>query len=123
MVSGLIVSGVASERSERGQASVELVAVLPAVAVVALLMWQAVVAGQAVWLAGGAARAAARASAIGADPAAAARAVLPSGLRAGVRAKALPGGGVRLRLPVPLVGPGSDTIGTIAVSARLQAQR
>lgn len=37
--------------AESGQASVELVALLPLVVVLAALLWQAVVAGQAVWLA------------------------------------------------------------------------
>jgi uncharacterized membrane protein len=45
------------------------------VAVLALLSWQAVVAGDAVWRSGAAARAAARASAVGGDPARAARRV------------------------------------------------
>ncbi|HVW18454.1 MAG TPA: hypothetical protein VHB30_09410, partial [Solirubrobacteraceae bacterium] len=49
----------------RGQASVELVALLPIVLLVGAALWQAVVAGQAIWLSGGAARAAARAAAIG----------------------------------------------------------
>ncbi|MGI9097391.1 MAG: hypothetical protein ACR2H2_02665, partial [Solirubrobacteraceae bacterium] len=42
---------------ERGQATVELVALLPLIAVLAGVMWQAAVAGQAVWLAGSATRA------------------------------------------------------------------
>lgn len=113
--------GVTHQRAEQGQASVELVAVLPIVGVVVLLMWQTVVAGQAVWLSGGAARAAARAHAIGGDPAAAARAVLPRGSH--VRVTRSADGGIRLRIPVPLVGPGSHTIGTIAVVARMEPQR
>jgi hypothetical protein len=36
---------------DRGQASVELVALLPLVAVLAAVMWQSVLAGQADWLA------------------------------------------------------------------------
>ena len=39
---------------ERGQAAVELVAVLPFIAVLALVLWQLAVAGQAAWLAGSA---------------------------------------------------------------------
>jgi hypothetical protein len=54
-----------SLRSTRGQASVELVALLPLLALNALALWQGVVAAQAAWLAGGAARAAARAQALG----------------------------------------------------------
>src|SRR5437763_11737599 len=90
-----------------GQATVETVALLPLLAVVAGLAWQALVAGQAVWLAGGAARAAARAVAIGADGAAAARGSLPAGLRAGVRVRA-DGDGVRVAVPVPLVLSGAS---------------
>jgi hypothetical protein len=37
---------------ERGQAAVELVTALPLVALVALLLWQVTVAGQAAWLSG-----------------------------------------------------------------------
>lgn len=66
---------------ERGQASVELVAVLPLVAVLLLAAWQGVVAGQAWWLAAAAARAGARADAAGLDVAAAARRELPGGAR------------------------------------------
>lgn len=111
------------ERRESGQASVELVALLPIVGVVLLVLWQAVVAGQAVWLSGGAARAAARAQAVGADPAGAARAVLPPGLRRAVRVTTASDGAVVLRLPVPLVGAGSHSIGTVSARARFASQR
>ena len=73
---------------EAGQAAVELVALLPVLAVLALLAWQAAVAGQAVWLAGAAARSAARAAAVGADPEAAARRALTPALRRGLRVSA-----------------------------------
>ena len=36
-------------RSESGQASVELVGLLPLVAVIGFALWQAMVAGQAAW--------------------------------------------------------------------------
>lgn len=67
--------------SERGQASVELLGTLPAALLVAALAWQIVLAGHATWLAGNAARVAARAQAVGADPEAAARGALPTYLR------------------------------------------
>jgi hypothetical protein len=86
-----------------GQAAVELVALLPLIVLLALLAWQAVVFGQAVWLSGSAARAAARAAALGQDPAAAARAVLPRSLARGVGVDAGGDGSVVLRLPVPAV--------------------
>jgi len=108
--------------AQRGQASVELVALLPLVAVLAGLVWQAVVAGQAVWLAGSAARAAARASAIGADAPAAARRVLPTRLEHGlvVRRDAA-GRGVRVAIAIPAV-VGSGRLTTISARARLQDQ-
>jgi hypothetical protein len=86
-----------------GQAAVELVALLPLIVLLGLLAWQAVVAGQAVWLSGSAARAAARASALGRDPAQAARAVLPDALARGVAVRVVGDGAVRLRLVVPSV--------------------
>jgi hypothetical protein len=76
---------MSSVRSSEGQASVELVALLPLVGVIALLLWEAVLAGQAVWLTGSATRAAARADAVGRDPAVAARSVLPPALRPSAR--------------------------------------
>jgi hypothetical protein len=90
-------------RDSRGQAAVELVAVLPLVVLLGLLAWQAVVFGQAVWLSGAAARAAARAAAIGYDPAAAARSVLPDSLGRGLDVSAGDDGSVTLRLVVPAV--------------------
>jgi pilus assembly protein CpaE len=53
---------------ERGQASVELLGALPAALLVAAIGWQLLLAGQASWLAGNAARVAARAAAVGEDP-------------------------------------------------------
>jgi hypothetical protein len=90
-------------RSERGQATVELVALLPVLALLGLALWQAVVAGQAQWLAGAAARAAARASAVGADPAAAARAALPPALEHRLRVRPGDAGEVRVAVAVPAV--------------------
>jgi hypothetical protein len=86
-----------------GQAAVELVALLPLIVLLALLAWQAVVFGQAVWLSGSAARAAARAAAVGEDPAAAARAVLPRSLARRVGVEAAGDGAVVLRVGVPAV--------------------
>lgn len=109
-------------RGERGQATVELVALLPLVAVLAALLWQAVVAGQAVWLAGSAARAAARASAVGADAPAAARRVLPARLRRDLRVEREPDdGGVRVAIAIPAV-IGSVRLGSVSARARLQDQ-
>lgn len=68
-------------RAQAGQASVAFVAVLPALVIVALALIQFALAGHAALSAANAARAAARASYIGADPAAAARAALPPSFR------------------------------------------
>ena len=61
---------------QRGQAAVELVAVLPAVVVLALAGWMAVRAAHEWMVAASAARAAVRAQEVGAPGSAAARAVL-----------------------------------------------
>jgi hypothetical protein len=106
---------------ERGQASVELVALLPLIAVLAALGWQAVVAGQAIWLAGSAARAAARASAVGADAGAAARRTLPAHLRRGVAVRSRGADGVRVAIAIPSV-VGAGRLGTVSARARLQDQ-
>lgn len=107
---------------ERGQATVELVALLPLLAVLAAALWQGAVAGQAVWLSGSAARAAARASAVGADPRAAARRVLPDRLERRLVVTPVDGGdGVRVAVAVPaIVGGGS--LGSVTARAALQDQ-
>jgi hypothetical protein len=92
-----------STRGQCGQASVELVALLPLLVVTALALWQAVVAGQAIWLAAAAARAGARAHALGADPGPAARRTLPPRLEAGLRVRAGDDGDVRVTLRIPSV--------------------
>jgi len=91
-------------RGEKGQASVEMTALLPLVVLLGALLWQAVVAGQALWLSGAAARAAARAAAVGRDADAAARAALPPRLEQGLRVRtARDGAGVRVAVRVPSV--------------------
>ncbi|MFN8173989.1 MAG: hypothetical protein U0T02_02875 [Solirubrobacteraceae bacterium] len=117
--------GRASERSpggESGQASVELVAILPLVAIAVAALWQCVLAGQTGWLAAGAARSAARAQALGADPEAAARRVLPRRLEPGLRVRSLADGTVRVRVAVPLA-LGSGRLTTLEARARLEPQR
>ena len=94
-------------RREVGQASVETVALLPLVGLVGVLLWQTVVAGQALWLSGAAARSAARAAAVGGDAEAAARGALPPRLEAGLRVRAA-GGGVRVAVRVPSVLSGGS---------------
>jgi hypothetical protein len=91
-------------RREDGQASVEMAALLPLVVLVGALLWQAVVAGQALWLSGAAARAAARAAAVGGDAGAAARHALPPRLERGLQVHTSQAGtAVRVSLRVPSV--------------------
>ena len=107
--------------SERGQASVELVALLPLLAAVLLAAWQGVVAGQAWWLAAGAARAGARAELIGADPLAAARRELPGGLRTHLRLRRS-GDDLVVRLAIPAVA-GLGRLGTATARVRAAGPR
>lgn len=106
-------------RAERGQASVELVALLPLLALVLLALVQACLAGYAAWSATTAARAGARAHAVGANVEGAVRRAAPIG-----------GSGARItrdddvvtvRIRVPSVLP--VAVGWIAGAARLEAQR
>lgn len=92
---------------EGGQASVELVALLPLLAAVILGSWQVVVGAQAWWLVGDAARAASRAVAVGSDPKLAAREALPSGWARRVRVSVPAGGAVTVRLTIPIVVGGA----------------
>jgi len=88
-------------RSERGQATVELVAVVPLLVLSCAIAWEVVLAGHTAWLAASAARAGARAVAVGRDGRAAARSVSSSS-----SVSLLDGGRVRVSVPVPLVVPG-----------------
>jgi hypothetical protein len=106
----------------RGQATVELVALLPLLAILVGLLWQAAVAGQAVWLAGSAARAAARAAAVGGDPRAAAREALPGRLASGLVVHRLASDeGVRVAVRVPSV-LGGWRLTTVSARALFQDQ-
>ena len=94
---------VASPRSERGQASVELIGALPLALLAALVAWQLVLAGNALWLCAQAARVAARAEAVGRDPSTAARSALPKRLERGLVVRRRREGGVEVSLRVPLM--------------------
>ena len=102
----------------RGQASVELVAVLPALAICVLIAAQAVAAGWALWSAGNAARAGARAEHVGGDGEAVAKHALPGRLRSGAEVGA--DDGVRVEVTVPSLLPGA-TMPSVAASSRLDA--
>jgi hypothetical protein len=101
-----------------GQASVEFVAVLPALAVCLVLAGQTVAAGWALWSAGVAARAGARAEHIGGDAEAVARHALPGPLRND--AVIFSDDGVRVRVRVPALVPGVE-LPSVAASSTLDA--
>ena len=101
--------------SERGQASVELIGVLPLALLATLVAWQLAVAGHTLWLCAQAARTAARAEAVGRDPAAAARRALPRSLEGGLRVGRRREGGVEVSLRVPVLTRGGG--GPVSVSA------
>lgn len=88
---------------EEGTASVELVAAVPFLLLVLLAAAQIALAGQALWSAGVAARAGARAELIGGDASAVARAALPPSMREGARVEA--DGEVVVRVEVPRLIP------------------
>lgn len=100
-----------------GQASVELVALLPVMAGIVLACWQCVVAGESWWLTGAASRAAARAAVIGADPQAAARATLPRHVRRRLSVVHAADGRLVVRVVVPAVVGGAPLWTVIATVA------
>src|SRR3954452_21208010 len=110
-----------AHRGHEGQASVEMVALLPLVVLVGALLWQAVVAGQALWLSGAGARAAARAAAVGGDAEAAAKAPSPPRLESGLSVRQVGDGvGVAVRVPSVLSG---GSIATVRSRAALPRER
>ena len=104
-----------------GQATVELVALLPVLAALLAALWQAVLAGQAVWAVTVAARAAARAEAVGGNSRAAARDHLPRSLERGLRVRTRSGGEVRVSVRIPAL-PGLPSPGRANAGARFQPQ-
>lgn len=92
-----------SARREGGTASVELIAVVPFLLLAVLVAAQIGLAGQALWSAGVAARAGARAALVGGDAKAAARKALPSLLRAG--AEVSDREVVYVQVPIPRLVP------------------
>jgi hypothetical protein len=93
----------ADERTQRGQASVELVAMVPFVVLVGAVVWQLALAGHTAWLTAHAARAAARADTVGRDVKDAARSALPRSMERDLEVRRLREGGVRVSVLVPLL--------------------
>jgi hypothetical protein len=110
-------------RRESGQASVELVAALPVVLLVGLVAWQLALTGNTAWLCAHAARAAARADAVGRDPGKAARSALPRGLERGLAVERQRGGGVKVSVRVPLLGRWWRSPVSLSASASLGGPR
>ena len=102
-----------SGHREEGTASVELIAAVPFLLLAVLVAAQLALVGQALWSAGVAARAGARAALVDGDAATAARRALPSSLRAAAEVKDRDG--VSVRVVVPRLLPAMPTL---KVSAR-----
>ena len=113
-------AGAQRTESQRGQASVELLGVLPAVLLAALASWQIVLAGHTAWLAGNAARVAARAEVVGRDPGAAARSALPAHLRRGLIVRTRGDGRIDVRVRVPIVVRSAASPLRVGASAALR---
>ena len=102
---------------EHGQATVELVALLPVLVAVGLVAWQLAVFGHAVWSGQAAARAGARAAAVGGD----ARAAVLR-ISAGARLRVADDGSVRVSVPVRSV-VGGGVVGRVAATSGFERQR
>jgi hypothetical protein len=107
-------------REERGQASVELVAVLPALLLAGLVTLQLLAAGYALTLADGAAEAGAVALVAGNDAPAAVREALPGWARGRMRVE-VRGGRVEVRLRPP--SPFAAVADALAVSSSATVRR
>jgi hypothetical protein len=90
---------------ERAQASTEVVALVPALALVLACVWQAALAGLALTAAESASRSGARAVLVGRPAAGAALAALPSSMRAGAKVRA-DGERIVVTVRVPSLVPG-----------------
>jgi hypothetical protein len=99
---------MARVHDESGQASVELVAAIPVLLVAMLVAAQLAVCGYALWSAGAAARAGARADYVGEDAEAAARHSLPDPLRHGARVD--DSDDVEVRVGAPSLIPGLPAV-------------
>lgn len=88
-----------ARKGEEGTASVELIATVPLLLLAVLVAAQIALAGHALWSAGVAARAGARAVLVGADAAISARRALPGALRRGASVAAEEGVTVKVVVP------------------------
>lgn len=104
-MSGAPVRWRARARDERGQASAELIGMMPWLVLAALGVWQLLLVGFAVVSAENAARAAGRVEGRGGDGPQAARLAVQPALREGLEAS-FDAGEVRVRVRVPILMPG-----------------
>jgi hypothetical protein len=106
---------------ERGQATIELLGVVPAVLVAGLVVWQLVLVGHTAWMSAHAARAAARAELVGEDAGTAARSAVPDALERGLEVERTGTGASHVRVPVPIVHTGWSGPVKIAARASLES--
>jgi hypothetical protein len=112
---------VLATRPESGQASVEVVAMVPLVLLAAAIAWQLVLTGHTLWLCANAARVAARAELVGESPARAARSALPRSLQRDLSVTRLSGDRTRVRLRVPILLHAWRSPVTVAATASLDS--
>lgn len=96
-------------------------AILPVVLLLGAVLWQLALAGHAAWTCAHAARAAARAHAVGGDARAAARSALPKGLERGLRVERREGGAVSVTVRIPLLLHSWSSPVSVSASAALTA--
>lgn len=106
---------VTSGRSQVGQVSAELVAATGLLLLLGLIVAQAAVVGYALWSAGEAARAGARAAHVDGGVEAAARSALPEWLERDAEIDTA--GPVQVRLSAPALVPGAPAIGVRAATS------
>jgi hypothetical protein len=104
---------------QAGQASVELVAIVPIALLAGLVVWQLLLAGHSLWLCASAARVAARAETVGRSAERAARSALPEPLERHLSIERRKEGGVRVSVQVPLVLQSWSTPVRVSASASL----
>ena len=95
---------------------------VPLVLLAATVAWQLVLTGHTLWLAAGAARAAARAELVGKSPERAARSALPRSLERDLSVRRLDGGGARVEVSLPLLVRAWKSPIEIAVASSLGEQ-
>jgi hypothetical protein len=98
---------------------VETVATVPLILLAAAVAWQLVLTGHTLWLCANAARAAARAELVGESPRRAARSALPRPLERDLSVTRPAGGGIRVRVRLPLLVHAWRTPVHVAATASL----